>query len=145
MKEGQSKQFLYGVATAAILTFSVAPAWAQTSHTSNSDRSTKSVSNDHMVSADKLQGATVVDNQNKNVGKIKQIYLDPQSGKIQRADIDFSTGTGDTYSVTWNQLHVTRKDNGDIIARVDESVVRKVQQAANRNNNNTSNQRSSSR
>jgi sporulation protein YlmC with PRC-barrel domain len=141
MEQRKGRELFCAVATAAILSFSTAPVWAQTSHTSNS-RSEKGVRNDNMIPSDKLQGATVVDNQNKDVGKIKEIFLDPKTGKIQRADVDFSTGTGDTYSVTWNQLHVTQKDNGDVVAKIDESVVKKVQQA---NNNHNNNNRSSTR
>ena len=145
MKPGKNKQLLCAVATAAMVSLPAVPLWAQTTHTSDSVRSEKNVRNDHMVASDKLQGATVVDNHNNDVGKIKEIFLDPQTGKIQRADIDFSTRTGKTYSVTWNQIHVTQKDNGDIIAKVDESVVRRVQEARQDNNRRDNNQRSSTR
>ena len=140
-----SKQFLCAVATAAVVSFPTAPLWAQISETSKSAKSTNAAHNDRMISADKLQGAKVVDNQNKDVGKIKQIFVDPQSGRVQRADVDFSTGTGDTYSVTWKELHVTRNDNGDVVAKIDQSVIRRVQQANDRDKNRDNNQRSSSR
>ena len=147
MQHNKGKQLLYAVAAAAMISAPAAPLWAQTSHTTNSARSEKNVHNDNMIPSDKIQGATVVDNHNKDVGKIKEIYLDPKTGKVQRADVDFSTGTGDTYSVTWNQLHLNRKDNGDIVARVDESVVKRVQAAntSHNNNRNDNNQRSSAR
>ena len=141
MNQSPTRQFFYAAATAAILSLSTTPVFAaDTSHTSNS-RSAKNVQNEHMISADKLQGATVFDNHDKDVGKIKTIFLDAKTGKIQRADVDFSTGTGKTYSVPWSQLHVSQKDNGDIVAKVDESVIRRVQEAKDNNNN----QRSSTR
>jgi len=91
------------------------------------------VQSDRLISTDKVAGASVVDNQNKDVGDIESIFVDPQSGKIQRVDIDFNTGTGKTYSVKWDDLNVTQKDNGDVVARVDQSVIRRVKKAEQNN------------
>src|ERR1051325_3177285 len=140
MNQCPTRRFFYAAATAAILSLSTTPVWAADTHTSNS-RSTNHVQNEHMISADKLQGATVYDNQNKDIGKIKTLFLDAKTGRIQRADVDFTTGTNKTYSVPWSQIHVSQKDNGDIVAKIDESVVRKVQEAKQDNNDPRTSQR----
>jgi sporulation protein YlmC with PRC-barrel domain len=81
-----------------------------------------------MISANDLRGHKVVDAHNREIGTIQNVFIDPKSGQIQRADVNFSVGAGDTYSVKWDELQVKRQGQ-DLVIALDESVVQRVEQA----------------
>jgi sporulation protein YlmC with PRC-barrel domain len=81
-----------------------------------------------LISAEQLKGKKVMDAQNRNVGEITNLFVDPKSGRIQRADIDFDIGPAHKYSVSWDKLKVRQQGN-DMVVTLDESIVKRVQQA----------------
>jgi sporulation protein YlmC with PRC-barrel domain len=82
-----------------------------------------------MIAAADLTGKKVVDSNNREIGTIENIFIDPQSGRVQRADIDFSVGTNQTYSVKWDDLKI-RRQGREMVISLDQSVVQRVQQAS---------------
>lgn len=72
-----------------------------------------------------------MDANNREVGTITNLFIDPQSGRVQRADIDFNSsmfGANHKYSVAWDKLNV-RQQGRDVVVSLDESIVKRVQQA----------------
>jgi sporulation protein YlmC with PRC-barrel domain len=138
MKRNEQKQgkknVVSAVAAAAILSLGSAPAWAQNDQISQqkgSQSRQSSGASDMLISASALQDARVIDQQNREIGKITNLFVDPQNGRITRADIDFNSGmfgSGRKYSVAWDQLSVKRQ-NGDMVVALDQSIVQRVQQA----------------
>lgn len=116
------------IAVAGMMSLGAAPSWAQTS--SRSDRQAQQQSSG-LLSAEAIKDTKVMDSQNREIGELNNIFIDPKSGKISRADIAFSgdvIGDGKTYSVAWDQLTV--KQQGDKITMIlDQSVVDRVAQA----------------
>ncbi len=118
---------------AAVLSLGAAPVWAQqaTQKSSPSSQTRPQFKGDGMITATDLQDHKVLDTQNREVGTITNLFIDPQSGRIQRADIEFSRSvfSGDhKYSVAWEKLNV-REQGNDVVVRLDESIIKRVQQA----------------
>lgn len=131
----RNKHIVSTVAVAGVLSLGIAPVWAQQSSQSKSQQSKESSASrqqskiaDGMIAANALQGHKVLDSNNREVGTIENLFIDPQSGRIQRADIDFSIGSNETYSVKWDQLKV-RQQGQDVAITLDQSIVQRVQQA----------------
>jgi sporulation protein YlmC with PRC-barrel domain len=119
------------IAVAGALSLGAAPAWAQQQGNRATQSQQGAVMSEKLISAETLRDQKVVDNQNRDIGTITALFVDPQSGRIQRTNIEFSTslfGSDHKYSVDWNKLKVNRKGN-DVVVTLDESVVRRVQQA----------------
>jgi sporulation protein YlmC with PRC-barrel domain len=128
------KHVISAVAVAGILSLGAAPAWAQRSNQESQtkqDAGENSGMKDGMITAGSLEGSKVVDKRNREVGSISNLFIDPQSGKIVRAGIDFNKETfgGEKYSVTWDQMSIKRDGNKWVVA-VDESVLDRVHEAA---------------
>jgi sporulation protein YlmC with PRC-barrel domain len=125
------------VAMAGVLSLSAAPVWGQqgTSKATREHYSSASRQQDKMaagmITASDLQDHRVLDAQNREIGTITNLFIDSQSGRIQRADIEFNGsifGRDHEYSVAWDKLKV-REQGDDVVVTLDESVVRRVQQA----------------
>lgn len=131
------------VAVAGILSLGTAPAWAQQSKEGKATESKQSSQQqskqsrqqdkiaDNLITAENLQDHRVVDANNREVGTITNLFIDPQSGRVQRADIDFNSsmfGADHKYSVAWDKLKV-RQQGQDVVVSLDESIVKRVQQA----------------
>ena len=125
------------IAVAGILSLGTAPAWAQ----QNSQKAMQSKPGsqsqhqdkmaDNLINANELEDHKVVDAQNREVGTITDLFIDPRSGKVQRADIEFSSsifGGGHKYSIAWDKLKV-KEQGKDVVVTLDESIVKRVQQA----------------
>jgi len=139
------------IAVAGVLSVGTSPLWAQSSRSNSSQRqSSESRAESHiskgLIAAEDLKGHEVVDAQNKKVGEIENLFIDMKTGKVERADIDFSIGDGSTHSVTWDKLKVKEqaKKNGEekqMVVTLDESVVKRMQEARNTQSGSTANRR----
>ena len=95
------KNLASAVAVAGILSLGTAPAWAQQSKQGKPTQSKQSSQSqprqqsnkiaENLIPASTLQDQEVVDAKNREIGTITNLFVDPQSGRIQRADIEFST------------------------------------------------------
>jgi hypothetical protein len=118
------------VAVASVLSLGLTPVLA---NQSQSNRSQQQSSTDNMMTPGALKGTRVVDSQNREIGTISNIFIDPQSGKIARADIDFNLpGADREYSVSWDKLSMQRK-NGDMVAKLDQAIVDRVSRGESAN------------
>ena len=124
-------KIFWALAVASVMSLGMAPAWAQQNQQSKSQN--KAAAADGLIAASALEGTRVVDKRNREIGSISNIFIDPQTGKIARAGIEFNKETfgGQKYSVTWEQMSVKRQD-GKIVVALDESVLDRVQSAAQR-------------
>ena len=134
-KRRNRKNIASVVAVAGILFLGTAPAWAQQSKEGKATQSKQSRQQDkiadNLIAAENLQDHRVVDANNREVGTITNLFIDPQSGRVQRADIDFNSsmfGADHKYSVAWDKLKV-REQGQDVVVTLDESIVKRVQQA----------------
>jgi sporulation protein YlmC with PRC-barrel domain len=130
------KRGLIAGVVAGLMTVGVTPASAQQKDPPEKQKQTagseeKAGAAGGLVAASALEGTRVVDKRNREIGSITNLFIDPQSGKIARAAIEFNKQTfgGQKYSVTWDQLSVTRQD-GKLVVTLDESVLDRVQSAA---------------
>jgi sporulation protein YlmC with PRC-barrel domain len=132
------KNIASAIAVAGILSLGTAPVWAQQS---KQDKATQSKQGSQprqqdkiaegLIPATALQDHEVVDAKNREIGTITNLFVDPKSGRIERADIEFSNsifGSDHKYSVAWDKLNVKRQGE-DVVVTMDESIVKRVQQA----------------
>lgn len=81
-----------------------------------------------MISAESLVNSKVLDHNNKEIGTVKSLMLDPQSGKLVRADITLGGGSllgigaEQRVSVPWEQLSVKRQDRNFVVVLNQEFV-----------------------
>jgi sporulation protein YlmC with PRC-barrel domain len=124
-------KIFWALAVVSVMSLGMAPAWAQQNQQSKSQN--KAAAADGLIAASALEGTRVVDKRNREIGSISNIFIDPQTGKMARAGIEFNKETfgGQKYSVTWEQMSVKRQD-GKIVVALDESVLDRVQSAAQR-------------
>jgi len=125
----QHKKFVVpAVAVAGILSLGGAPVWAQQSDRKSTQ---SSAAEDGMITAGALEGTKVLDKRNREIGSIDNLYIDPASGQVVRAGIEFNKETfdGKKYSVAWSDLQIKRQD-GKLVVALDESVIDRVQNAA---------------
>jgi sporulation protein YlmC with PRC-barrel domain len=142
-KRRNRKNIASVVAVAGILSLGTAPAWAQQSNQGKATQSNQISQQqskqsrqqdkiaDNLIAAENLQDHRVVDANNREVGTITNLFIDPQSGRVQRADIDFNSsmfGADHKYSVAWDKLKV-KQQGQDVVVSLDESIVKRVQQA----------------
>jgi sporulation protein YlmC with PRC-barrel domain len=137
-KRRNGKNIASVVAVAGVLSLGTAPVWAQQSNQNKATQSKQSSQSgqqakmaDGMITATDLQDHRVLDAQNREIGTITNLFIDPQSGRIQRADIEFSRsifGGDHKYSVAWDKLKV-RQQGKDVMVTLDQSIVKRVQQA----------------
>jgi sporulation protein YlmC with PRC-barrel domain len=123
------------IAVAGILSLGTTPAWAQQNSQKAMQNKPGSQSQDKMadnlINANELEDHKVVDAQNREVGTITNLFIDAQSGKVQRADIEFSSsvfGGDHKYSIAWDKLKV-KEQGKDVVVTLDESIVQRVRQA----------------
>ena len=137
-KRRNRKNIASVVAVAGILSLGTAPGWAQQTNQNKAAQGNQSSQSrqqakmaDGLSTATDLQDHRVLDAQNREIGTITNLFIDPQSGRIQRADIEFSRSifNGDhKYSVAWDKLKV-KEQGQDVVVTLDESIVKRVQQA----------------
>jgi sporulation protein YlmC with PRC-barrel domain len=116
------KSVVAAVATASVLSLGFTPVFAQQKQESPEHQKANM---DKLLSADSLKGTRVMDRQNRQLGTISDIFIDPATGKIQRADIDFnreSVGADREYSVAWDKVSLNREGD-EVVATLDRSIV----------------------
>lgn len=133
------KNIASAFAVAGILSLGTVPVWAQQSNQNKAQQSNQSSQSQQqakmaeaLIPATNLQDQRVLDAQNREIGTITNLFVDPQSGRIQRADIEFSRsifGADHKYSVAWDKLKVKQQGQDDVVVTLDESIVKRVQQA----------------
>jgi sporulation protein YlmC with PRC-barrel domain len=87
---------------------------------------------DTLISVQALTNSKVLDAQNKEMGSVKNIMIDPRSGKLVRADISLGRGgvlgmgDGDQrFSVPWEQLSLKRQE-GQFVLVLNREVVETI-------------------
>ena len=81
-----------------------------------------------MISAESLVNSKVLDRNNKEIGTVKSLMLDPKSGKLVRADITLGGGSllgrGEEQRVLvpWEQLSVKRQER-DFVLVINQEFV----------------------
>jgi len=131
-RKKQKKNVVSAVAVAGIMSLGFTPAWAQQSSQSEGQQQQQQQrSGEGLISAEALKDSRVIDSQNREIGELNNLFIDPQTGRITRADIEFNGGlfgAGETYSVSWDQLSV-RRQGDQIVVAVDQAWVERVEQA----------------
>jgi sporulation protein YlmC with PRC-barrel domain len=132
------KNAVCAIAAAGAISLAYSPVWAQSISSDNQEQqssaSQQRQTSDALISAEALKDTRVIDSRNREVGQLTNLFIDPESGKVARADIDFNGqmfGAGKTYSVPWEQLSVDRQGDQVVIA-IEQSVVNRVEQANER-------------
>ncbi|MPZ77576.1 MAG: hypothetical protein GEU77_13745 [Deltaproteobacteria bacterium] len=130
-KQYNRKHVVSAIAVAGILSLGATPVWAQQKDQQSQPQRSNAGAEDGMITASALEGSRVLDKRNREIGTISNLFIDPKTGKIVRAGIEFDKKTfgGEKYSVTWDELSIKRQDGKTVIA-VDESVLDRVQSAA---------------
>jgi sporulation protein YlmC with PRC-barrel domain len=87
---------------------------------------------DTLISVQALTNSKVLDAQNREMGSVKNIMIDPRSGKLVRADISLGRGgvlgmgDGDQrFSVPWEQLSLKRQE-GQFVLVLNREVVETI-------------------
>ena len=120
--------FLLSVGVSAQQNSYTAPARTQTAQTTG----TPSGSAETTVSVKSLLDAKVLDSTNREMGTIRSFLIDPQSGKLVRADITLSgggilgKGGEQQLSVPWEQLSVKRQE-GNFVLVLNQQAMENVQ------------------
>jgi|GEM_PF-1463526 len=147
-KQNRRKNVVSVVAVAGVMALGATPLWAQQWGQSQQSGRQQSAQNetrsDALVTANTLKESPVVDAQNHKIGEMTNLFIDPQTGKIARADIEFSGeafGKEKKHSVSWEQLSVKRQGDGFVVA-LDQSVIDRVQVANQRKPTGTQTQES---
>jgi sporulation protein YlmC with PRC-barrel domain len=87
---------------------------------------------DATISAKALLDAKVLDSSNREMGNVRNLLVDPQSGKLVRADIALKSSSGmlsksdQQLSVPWEQLAVKRQ-GGNFVLVLNQEAVQKIQ------------------
>lgn len=89
---------------------------------------------DTMIPASTLIDSRLYDAQNREIGNVRNLLIDPKTGRIMRADLELTKGTGwfgpdQKLSVNWDQLAVKRK-NGELVVALQQAVLDKIQKDA---------------
>lgn len=138
-KQGRMRKNIGSViAVAGILSLGTAPALAQQSKQEKATQGKQSSQArqqdkvaEGLIAIDSLRDQKVVDAQNREIGTVSNLFVDPKSGRIERVNIEFSGGlfgADHKYSVAWDKLTVKREGR-DLVLTMDESIVKRVQQA----------------
>jgi sporulation protein YlmC with PRC-barrel domain len=95
--------------------------------------STTAGSSEITVSVKSLLDAKVLDSTNRELGTIGSLLVDPQTGKLVRADITLKGGGGvmgrgsdRQISVPWEQLSVKRQE-GNFVVVLNQEAMQKIQ------------------
>ena len=100
---------------------------------------------DTTVSVKTLLDAKVLDASNREMGSIKTLLADPQTGKLVRADIGLKGSGGimstnnQQVSVPWEQLTVKRQ-GGSFVLVLNQEAMQKIQTIEKQDNSNKQNQ-----
>ena len=100
---------------------------------------------DATVSVKTLLDAKVLDASNREMGSIKTLLADPQTGKLVRADIGLKGSGGimstsnQQVSVPWEQLTVKRQ-GGSFVLVLNHEAMQKIQTIEKQDNSNKQNQ-----
>lgn len=79
------------------------------------------------VPATEIKGSRVVTEKNENLGKVEEIMIDSERGRIAYAVLSFGglLGMGNKlFAIPWESLEYNR---GDYIFRVDKSILEKAE------------------
>jgi sporulation protein YlmC with PRC-barrel domain len=91
-----------------------------------------SSSTDATVSIKALLDAKVLDASNREIGSVRNILVDPQTGKLARADIALKGNSGilsksdQQLSVPWEQVAVKRQ-GGSFVLVLNQEAMQKIQ------------------
>ena len=95
--------------------------------------STTAGSSETTLSVKSLLDAKVLDSTNRELGTIGSLLVDPQTGKLVRADITLKGGGGvmgrgsdQQISVPWEQLSVKRQE-GNFVIVLNQEAMQKIQ------------------
>ena len=94
--------------------------------------STTAGSAETTVSVKSLLDAKVLDSSNREMGTVRSLLVDPQTGKLVRADISLKGGGGlgkgsdQQLSVPWEQLSVKRQE-GSFVFLLNQEAMQKIQ------------------
>ena len=95
--------------------------------------STTAGSTETTVSVKSLLDAKVLDSTNRELGTLRSLLADPQTGKLVRADITLKGGGGvmgrgsdQQISVPWEQLSVKRQE-GNFVVVLNQEAMQKIQ------------------
>lgn len=133
----RNKKVFSAVAVAGMLSLGMSPAWAQSGQagaTGAGQQAKQAQRADALIAATSLMDTQVIDHQNREVGRLNNLFIDPDTGTITRADIEFDTGlfgAGQRYSIEWDNVEV-KQHNGQMVLAVDQSIVQRVEQARDR-------------
>ena len=100
---------------------------------------------DATVSVKTLLDAKVLDASNRELGSVKTLLADPQTGKLVRADIGLKgsggivTKSDQQVSVPWEQLAVKRQ-GGSFVLVLNQEAMQKIQTIEKQDNSNKQNQ-----
>ena len=104
-----------------------------------------SSSTDATISVKALLDAKVLDASNREMGSIKSLLADPQTGKLVRADIGLKGSGGimsksdQQVSVPWEQVTVKRQ-GGNFVLVLNQEAMQKIQTIEKQDNSNKQNQ-----
>lgn len=104
-----------------------------------------SQSSDATVSVKALLDAKVLDASNREMGSIKTLLADPQTGKLVRADIALKGSGGimsksdQQVSLPWEQLTVKRQ-GGNFVLVLNQEAMQKIQTIEKQDDSNRQNQ-----
>lgn len=100
---------------------------------------------DATVSAKALLDAKVLDSSNREMGNVRNLLVDPQNGKLVRADIALKGSSGilsksdHQLSVPWEQVAVKRQ-GGSFVLVLNQEAMQKIQTIEKQDNSNKHNQ-----
>jgi hypothetical protein len=114
---------------ALTLQTSATSAWGADTTTSTA---TPATSSDTTVSVKALLDAKVLDSTNRELGSLRGILADPQTGKLVRADIALKGSGGllvksdQQLSVSWDQVSIKRQE-GNLVLVLNQEAIQKIQ------------------
>ena len=126
---GEARAAIEESASSEIHSRTLRPAPTQTAQTT----STTASSSETTISVKSLLDAKVLDSTNRELGTIGSLLVDPQTGKLVRADITLKGGGGvmgrgsdQQISVPWEQLSVKRQE-GNFVVVLNQEAMQKIQ------------------
>ena len=73
--------------------------------------------------------ADIHDNNNRKVGEVQRLFINPLSGAIEQVAIQFDIDSTDRtrlFVVPWNQFTVTQRNNGALALIMDQSTINRL-------------------
>jgi sporulation protein YlmC with PRC-barrel domain len=102
--------------------------------TTQATTSSAPASTETAVSVKSLIDGKVFDSGNREIGTLRNVFADPQTGKLVRADIALKGGgllkSDQQLSVPWEQLSVKRQE-GNFIVVLKQETIEKMQKSEN--------------